>query len=148
MRLVILSLLTLLLTNCAGTISPPWQERVTITNDRGGVITRFVSKYKRWAAQGKLVVVDGYCASSCTTAIGIIPRHNLCVTRRAIWGFHGAWARSGFSRIELPDQTHLMTDAYTSDINAWIQSKGGLKTYKTMLLMRYPETAKYFRMCN
>lgn len=137
----------LLLTGCAGTISPIWQERVVIKQDRGGYIVRFVAKYKRWAAQGKMVVVDGYCASSCTTAIGIIPRHNLCVTPNAIWGFHGAWARSGLTRIELPDQTHLMTDNYTGDINAWLKAKGGLSTYKTMILMRYPETLKYFRAC-
>ena len=142
-------LLALALAGCAGTISPIWQKQVVITNDRGGYIVRFQKKYRRWAAENKLVVVDGYCASSCTMAIGMIPRRNLCVTKRAVWGFHGSYYNALFvgGKVENPTQTHLMTDAYTDDIRAWVDSKGGLKTYKRMILMKWPETAKYFRVC-
>ncbi len=146
MRILIIPLL-LALTGCAGTISPPWQERVVIRNDPGGFINRFAKKYKRWDRQNKLVVVDGYCGSSCTMAIGMIKRQNLCVTQKAVFGFHGAWVMSVFGKQELRSQTHLMTEQYTDDVRAWIDAKGGLSTYKKMLYMKYPETMRFFRMC-
>jgi hypothetical protein len=140
----------LFLANCAGTISPLWQERVVITSDRGGFINRFIKKYQRWDRENKIVVVDGYCASSCTMVIGMIPRSRLCVTRRGYFGFHGSYYHAVFiagPKIENPGMTHLMTDRYTDDVKAWVDAHGGLPTYKRMLLMRYPETANYFRLC-
>lgn len=145
--LVLLMLAALLLSGCAGTISPVWQQRVVIKNDRGGYIHRFQLKYARWARQNKEVAVDGYCASSCTMAIGMIKRSNLCVTPRAVWGFHGSYVQTITGKQENPGDTHLMTEQYTDDINAWIESKGGLHTYKTMLLLKWPETQTYFRVC-
>ena len=120
---------------------------MVIRNDRGGYINRFIFKYKRWAREHKRVTVDGYCASSCTMVIGMIPSQDLCVTPRAIWGFHGSYYLGIAGKHENPQQTHLMTDEYTMPIKEWIKAKGGLKTYKHMLLMKWPETARYFRVC-
>ncbi len=150
MKKIYILVMCIILAGCAGTISPIGQQRVVIRNDRGGLINNYIAKYKRWAAQDKLVVVDGYCASACTTAIGLIPRHNLCVTRNAVWGFHGSYTNTlivGGAKTEAPTLTHLMTDTYTHDVQAWIDRHGGIKTYKRMLLMKYPETLNYFRAC-
>jgi hypothetical protein len=149
-RLFLLLVLALLMTGCAGTISPYGQERIVITNDRGGFIDRFIKKYQRWNKQNKIVVVDGYCASSCTMVIGMISRSRLCVTRNAVFGFHGSYYNAVFitgPKIENPDQTHLMTDRYTDDVRAWVDARGGLTTYKKMLIMKYPETLQFFRAC-
>ena len=145
-RCIKIALLALLVSGCAGKIGA-FQQTVVIKNDRGGLIGNFTAKYKRWDAANKKVVIDGYCASSCTIFIGTIKPQNVCLTKNAILGFHGAWGLSWGGKEELKDQTHLMTDYYTLPINAWIATRGGLGTYKKMILMSYPETALYFRMC-
>ena len=134
------------LTGCAGTIGVG-QSTVMIRSDRGGYINRYIAKYRRWAADNRRVVIDGYCASSCTTFIAIIPRQNVCLTRHAVLGFHGAYAATILGKRELTSQTHFMTAQYNDDIRAWLESKGGLKTYKTMILMKWPETRNYFNVC-
>ena len=150
MRIVYSLLIPLVLTGCAGTISPMGQDRVVITNDRGGYIDRFIQKYIRWEKQNKTVIIDGYCASSCTMFICMIKRSHQCVTRRAVLGFHGSYYQQVFifgPKIENPDQTHLTTDRYTDDVRAWVDAHGGMASYKKMLLMKWPETANYFRVC-
>lgn len=134
------------LAGCAGTIGA-FSSTVTINADRGGYITRYIAKYQRWRADNRKVIIDGYCASSCTTFIAIIPRGNVCVTRKAVLGFHGAYAATMFGKQELPGQTHLMLDQYNDDIRAWLDSRGGLRTYKTMILMKWPTTGSYFNVC-
>ncbi len=134
----------LLLAGCAGTIG--LGQTVTIKDDPGGVITNFQKKFQRWRAQGKFVIVDGYCGSSCTMVAGMIPASNLCVTPRAVFGFHGSWVFCG--KCENPKDTHLMTDTYPPALNAWLEQHGGLKSYKHMIYLRYPETSQFFRMCS
>ena len=81
----------------------------------------------------------------------MIRRSNLCVTPRAAWGFHGSYINAVFMagpKIENPGSTHLMFDRYTDDVKAWVDTHGGMTTYKKMLLMKWPETRNYFRVCN
>ena len=140
----------LLLAGCAGTITPPWQERVVIKQDRGGFIARFIKKYPRWDRENKVVAVDGYCASSCTMAIGMIGTQS-CASRLAPSGAFTDHIRRGIhhrpqDRKPRFDPSDVRPN--TDDVKAWVNAHGGMTTYKKMLLMKWPETRNYFRVCN
>jgi len=105
---LLILVMLLLITNCAGTIGA-FQSTVTITSDRGGNISNYISKYKSWAAANKKIIVNGYCASSCTLFIAIVPPTSVCVTKNAYFGFHGAWDQTFFSgQVEDPAATLVM----------------------------------------
>jgi hypothetical protein len=52
-----------------GTYPPAW---VTASNDEGGLLGKYVEKYRVMAARGDTLVVDGPCNSACTLALGIV----------------------------------------------------------------------------
>ena len=42
------------------------------------------------AQSGERVVIDGPCLSACTLVLSTVPSNRICVTRRAVLGFHAA----------------------------------------------------------
>ena len=62
-----------------------------ISDDVGGRIGAYVDQYSDVRNSGERVVIDGACLSACTLVLGIVPRNRICVTRRAMLGFHAAW---------------------------------------------------------
>jgi hypothetical protein len=71
------------------TILPaPAAQRVTFSP--GGRIDHFYETYTQWRLSGELVVIDGFCISACTFAVGLIPPDRLCVTPYARFAFHSA----------------------------------------------------------
>lgn len=71
--------------------APPASSAVRITHDRGGLIANYVKKYHQLASAGESVIIDGLCASACTIALSELPPQKICVTSRALVGFHAAW---------------------------------------------------------
>ena len=69
----------------------PTLATVRITDDRGGQIGEYLSKYHALRENGDRVEIDGTCASACTMLLGVIPRNRICVTPRAVLAFHSAW---------------------------------------------------------
>src|SRR5579863_4470173 len=63
---------------------------VRITNDPGGEVSSYVQKFQQIRASGERVVIDGPCLSACTLLTGIVPRDRVCITQRAMLGFHAA----------------------------------------------------------
>src|ERR1700683_1540696 len=61
-----------------------------VTNDPGGEITSYVTKFENLRASGERLVIDGPCLSACTLFTAFLPRQQVCVTPRAILGFHAA----------------------------------------------------------
>ena len=51
---------------------------------------------------GEHVVIDGPCLSACTLLTGIIPSDRVCVTQRAVLGFHAASYYDDASRSLVP----------------------------------------------
>ena len=78
---------------------------VRIVNDPGGEVSAYVSKYNEMRARGQHVVIDGPCLSACTLLTGIIPRDQVCVTRRAVLGFHAASYYDDASRSLVPTRS-------------------------------------------
>ena len=63
---------------------------VRITNDPGGEVNAYLRKFHDIRASGERLVIDGPCLSACTLFTALIPRNQVCVTRRAVLGFHAA----------------------------------------------------------
>src|SRR5215469_9777993 len=62
-----------------------------ITDDMGGLMTEYASRFAAVRNSGEKVVVDGPCYSACTMLLGMLPRDQVCVTPNAVFGFHAAW---------------------------------------------------------
>src|SRR5579872_6431292 len=71
---------------------------IRIVRDPGGEVSSYIQKFEDVRASGERVVIDGPCLSACTLLTGLIPRDHICVTHRALLGFHAASYYDGTSR--------------------------------------------------
>src|SRR5713101_9637835 len=86
---------------------------VRIVEDRGGRIETYVDKYQGVRNSGEMVIIDGYCASACTIVLGTVPHERICVTSRAMLGFHAAWDSVSHGRkITNPEATQTLYSMY------------------------------------
>ena len=103
---------------------------VRITNDRGGHIGSYVIKYQRLASAGESVIIDGLCASACTILLSELPRDKICVTSRAMLGFHAAWNFGPNGRtFPDPEATLMLYSTYPRPVRRWIARRGGLRSH-------------------
>src|SRR5262245_17590543 len=56
----------------------------------GGPVVPYVQLFEAVRQSGERVVIDGPCFSACTLVLSIVPGNRICVTRRAVLGFHAA----------------------------------------------------------
>jgi hypothetical protein len=101
---------------------------VRVTGDPGGEITSYLRKYQRIKLSGEELVIDGPCLSACTLFTAIIPRDRVCVTHRAVLGFHAASYFDDVRRSFVPTRagTRLVMRLYPPEIRSWIERHGGL----------------------
>jgi hypothetical protein len=120
---------------------------VRIVNDPGGEVASFVRKYHAMRAAGEHIVIDGPCLSSCTLLTGIIPRNHVCITRRAVLGFHAASYYDDASRSLVPTQrgSRFVMQLYPQEVRAWINRHGGLTPQ--LIMMRGPDLAALYPTC-
>jgi len=80
----------------------------------------------------------------CTLLTGIVPRDHVCVTQRAVLGFHAASYYDDASRELVPTRegSALVMRLYPAQIRAWIGHHGGL-TPKLIQLRGHELTALY-----
>ncbi len=128
------------------TIPTPAAAVVRITGDRGGNIGAYWSRFSALRNMGERIIIDGICSSACTLVLGIVPHDRICVTQKAVLGFHAAWRPDllGFKTINEPGTRTLMS-FYPSPIRQWIEDHGGLGTH-TMYLSG-PELSAMYREC-
>ena len=86
---------------------------IRIAGDAGGQIGAYVQRHEAMRQSGERVVIDGPCLSACTMVLGAIPRNRICVTSRALLGFHAAFDRdeSG-GQVTSRGGTSLLMDHY------------------------------------
>jgi hypothetical protein len=120
---------------------------VRITNDPGGEVSSYVQKFQEMRASGERIVIDGPCLSACTLLTGLVPRDHVCVTSRAVLGFHAASYYNDASRSFVPTRqgSALVMHLYPPAIKAWIGRHGGLTPHLIMLQGR--ELAALYRTC-
>ncbi len=120
---------------------------VRIVGDPGGEVAAYLQKYRRIRDSGQHVVIDGPCLSACTLLTGIIPRSRVCVTRRAVLGFHAASYYDDLSRRLVPTRSgsRLVMSFYPRAIRRWIERHGGLRP--RMIELRGSELAAFYSVC-
>jgi hypothetical protein len=120
---------------------------VRIVNDPGGEISYYVLTFKKMRAAGERVVIDGPCLSACTLLTGIVPHDRVCVTKRAVLGFHAASYYNDVSRSLVPTRagTRLLMRLYPHEIRSWIDRHGGLRPQ--LMFMRGRELAALYHTC-
>jgi hypothetical protein len=118
-----------------------------ITNDPGGEITSYLSKFEDMRASGERLIIDGPCLSACTLFTALLPRAQVCVTRRAILGFHAASYYDDARRSLVPTRagTRLVMRLYPPRIRSWIERHGGLTP--RIIAMRGRELATLYNTC-
>jgi hypothetical protein len=119
---------------------------VRILESPGGQVGPFLDMFDKVAASGERVVIDGPCMSACTLVLSVVPRERICVTRRAVLGFHAARSmdRRGRTYAE-PEASELVLDAYPGPVRDWIIRHGGLTS--RVLLLRGRELSAMYRPC-
>lgn len=117
---------------------------VRVTRDLGGEVTSYLRKYQQMRLAGEELVIDGPCLSACTLFTAVIPHDRVCVTRRAVLGFHAASYYDDVRRSFVPTRTgtRLVMRLYPPEIRSWIKRHGGL-TPRIMTLRGRELTALY-----
>jgi hypothetical protein len=126
--------------------SPPAQAEVRILASPGGQVGPFLELFERVRASGERVVIDGPCLSACTLVLSMVPNNRICVTRRAVLGFHAARSMDRQGRMyPEPEASEFVLDAYPAAVRGWIRSRGGLSS--RLLLLRGRELAAIYPSC-
>ena len=107
-------------------LGPAWAE-VRIEASPGGEATSFLEFFEQVRESGQRVVIDGPCFSACTLVFSIVPRSRICVTPRAVLGFHAARLVDEYGHeYPAPEATRVVAETYPAPIRRWIRQHGGL----------------------
>jgi hypothetical protein len=129
-----------------GLILPPAQAEVRILASPGGQVGPFLDLFERVRDSGERVVIDGPCLSACTLVLSMVPNNRICVTRRAVLGFHAARSIDRRGRLySEPEASQLVLQAYPAPVRGWIRHHGGLTS--RLLLLRGRELAAIYPSC-
>ena len=130
---------------CALAVTPASAE-IRILGSPGGQVGPFLDMFERIRASGEPVVIDGPCISACTLVVSVVPNNRICVTRRAILGFHAARSMDRRGRMYAePEASELVLEAYPAAVRSWIQHHGGLSS--RLLLLRGRELTAIYPSC-
>ena len=124
----------------------PLRAEVRILASPGGQVGPFLDLFDRVRASGERVVIDGPCLSACTLVLMTVPEERICVTRRAVLGFHAARSIDGRGRTYAePEASRAVLESYPGPVRDWISRRGGLTS--RMLLLRGRELAAIYPRC-
>jgi len=120
---------------------------VRITGNSGGEVTLYIDMFEEMRASGERLIIDGPCLSACTLFTAILPRRQVCITRRAVLGFHAAsyYDDARHSLVPTRAGTRLVMRLYPPQIHRWIERHGGLTT--NIIAMRSRELAELYNSC-
>ena len=82
----------------------PASADIRILSSSGGEVTEYLRLFALLRQSGERIVIDGPCFSACTLVLTTIPTSRICVTRKAVLGFHAA-------RVERPEEVGPAWDA-------------------------------------
>jgi hypothetical protein len=122
------------------------RAEVRILGSPGGRVGPFIDLFDQVRASGERVVIDGPCMSACTLVLSVVPNERICVTRRAVLGFHAARSIDRRGRVYAePEASQLVLEAYPGPVRDWIIRRGGLTS--RLLLLRGRELTAMYRPC-
>ncbi|GLR87541.1 hypothetical protein [Bradyrhizobium iriomotense] len=122
------------------------RAEIRIIQSPGGQVGPFLELFERVRESGERVVIDGPCLSACTLVLSLVPGERICVTKRAVLGFHAARSvdRRGRFYAE-PEASEAVLAAYPAPVRDWIQSRGGLSS--RLLLLKGRDLAAIYPRC-
>src|SRR5580698_5410019 len=124
----------------------PARAEVRILGSMGGRVGPFIDLFDKVRASGERVVIDGPCLSACTLVLSVVPSERICVTRRAVLGFHAARSIDRRGRVYAePEASQLVLEAYPGPVRDWIIRHGG--STSRVLLLRGRELSAMYRPC-
>ncbi len=145
MRCALAIILSLLFGLAPSWITRAWAD-VRIEASNGGVVGDYLALFAVLRQSGQRIVIDGPCYSACTLVLSTIPRDRICVTRRAVLGFHAPRLVDEAGRQYRSAQvTGLVDAAYPAPIRDWIRRHGGLT--QRPIFLRGRELAALYPLC-
>ena len=125
----------------------PARADLLIRSSPGGWVTDYLATFARVRQSGEKVIIDGPCLSACTLVLSTVPSNRVCVTKRAVLGFHAPRIidrRSG-KTARAPEATRIVIDSYPPGVRAWIKKRGGLS--QKLIYLRGRELQAMYRRC-
>lgn len=139
-------LMSIGLLTAALSLAEPASATVLIRDDNGGLMEDYTKRFAEVGRSGERVVIDGTCVSACTMVLGLVPRHRICATERAVFGFHAAWQyTTAGARVASAAGTRDLMRIYPASVRAWIARQGGLKP--GVMFLRGPKLAAIVPIC-
>jgi hypothetical protein len=127
-------------------LATPALADVRILASPGGEVGPFLDLFESVRDSGERVVIDGPCLSACTLVLSLVPSNRICVTRRAVLGFHAARSIDQRGRLYAePEASEVVLEAYPPPIRRWIERHGGLSSH--LLLLRGRQLAAIYPTC-
>jgi hypothetical protein len=116
-----------------------------IRDDMGGPLGQYLLRFTKIRDSGERVVIDGSCHSACTL-VTIIPKERICVTRRAVLGFHAGWVDDhNGNPVTSAEGTRMLFELYPPEIRNWINDHGGLRS--RVILLKGRELMDFYPRC-
>jgi hypothetical protein len=126
--------------------SLPAHAEIRILASPGGQVGPFLDLFERVRASGERVIIDGPCLSACTLVLSVVPNNRICVTRRAVLGFHAARSIDRRGRLYAePEASEVVLETYPPAVQHWILRRGGLTSH--LLLLRGRQLAAIYPSC-
>lgn len=118
-----------------GTVTPEFKEAqmevveskpkvVVITEDYGGAIFDYISKYNDGRRNGTKYQITDFCLSACTLLLGLVPKENVCVEKTSVFGFHSAWIMTLGGPAFHQEATRLIWNSYPHYIQDLLRVRG------------------------
>ena len=125
----------------------PAAGEVRILGSSGGEVMEYLKLFATLQQSGERVVIDGPCYSACTLVLSAVPAHRICVTPKAVLGFHTArWVDGQGREYDASEETRVLVATYPAGIQAWIKRQGGLKARP--ILLRGRQLAAMYARCS
>ena len=128
-------------------VAVPAAADVRIMSSAGGPVVPYLEFFSKVRRSGERVVIDGPCLSACTLVLSTIPRNRICVTSRAVLGFHAPIVADQYGRkFHAREITREINATYPPAVRSWIKHNGGLR--QNVILLRGRELAKLYPRCS
>jgi hypothetical protein len=122
------------------------RAELRIVSSPGGEVGSYLRLFAMVRQSGERVIIDGPCLSACTLVLSAVPEDRICITRRALLGFHAARRLDDGGQVyAAPHETRLLAATYPAPIRSWIERNGGLT--EKPLFLRSRQLAAFYRFC-
>lgn len=105
----------------------------------GGNVLGFRLQGQELAAQHMPVIVDGPCLSACTLLVDEA-RSNVCITDRAVFGYHQSFADGDGGRSYVP------LEYKTPGLDAYLETHGG-EPKGVFLMVPFAQAKAFYQPC-